>query len=86
MAALRRSNIVGAYDARIRFSELLKKVEMGEEFTITGHGRPVARLVAVKSKQTPAERRAAIARWSALSQSLSVGSLKISDLVKEGRR
>lgn len=86
MAALRRSNTVGAYDAKTRFSELLEKVETGEEITITKHGRPVARLVPVKRKHSPAERRAAIARWSALSKGLSLGGLKISDLIKEGRR
>jgi prevent-host-death family protein len=36
---------VGAYDAKTRLSELLDRVEKGEQIVITRHGRPVARLV-----------------------------------------
>jgi prevent-host-death family protein len=36
---------VGAYDAKTRLSELLDRVERGEQIVITRHGRPVARLV-----------------------------------------
>lgn len=35
---------VGAFDAKTRFSELLRRVEEGEEFEITRRGRVVARL------------------------------------------
>jgi prevent-host-death family protein len=36
---------VGTFEARNRLSELLDKVERGEEVVITRHGKPVARLV-----------------------------------------
>ncbi len=36
---------LGAFEAKTRLSELLARVEAGEEVTITKHGRPVARLV-----------------------------------------
>lgn len=36
---------VGAYEAKTRFSHLLERVARGEAFTITRHGRVVARLV-----------------------------------------
>jgi prevent-host-death family protein len=36
---------VGAYDAKTRLSELLDRVERGEQIVITRHGKPVARLV-----------------------------------------
>ncbi len=36
---------VGAFEAKTHLSELLNRVEKGEEVTITKHGRPVARLV-----------------------------------------
>ena len=39
---------VGTFDAKNRLSELLDKVERGEEVTITRRGRPVAKLVPVK--------------------------------------
>lgn len=84
--SIEHNNTVGAYDAKTHFSELLEKVESGEEVTITRHGTPVARLVPVKKKHTVEERRAAIARWEKLSKGLSLGGLKIRDLINEGRR
>ncbi|MGO9438599.1 MAG: type II toxin-antitoxin system Phd/YefM family antitoxin [Terracidiphilus sp.] len=36
---------IGAFDAKTRLSEILRKVEQGERFTITVRGRPVANLV-----------------------------------------
>lgn len=79
------TNAVGAYEAKTHFSELLEKVEAGEEITITKHGTPVARLIPIKPKLTTAERRAAIERWSQQSKGLSLGGLKIRDLIDEGR-
>ena len=38
---------VPVHEAEARLSELLAAVELGEEITITRHGRPVARIVAV---------------------------------------
>lgn len=84
--SLQHTGSVGAYEAKTHFSELLDKVEAGEEITITKHGTPVARLVPVKKTYTPEERRAAIAKWAELSKGLSLGGLKIRDLIAEGRR
>ena len=77
---------VGAYEAKSHFSKLLEKVQAGEEFTITKHGTPVARLVPIKKKYTPAERRAMIERWISRTDKPSLGGLKIRDLINEGRR
>src|SRR5437667_76446 len=55
-----RSSIVGAYEAKTHFSELLERVETGEELTITRHGTPIARLVPARRKSTAEQRRAAI--------------------------
>ena len=81
-----QSHSVGAYDAKTHFSELLAKVESGEEFTITKHGTPVARLVPVKQHHSKETRRAAIERIKKLSRGLSLGGLKIRDLIAEGRK
>ncbi|HVA46217.1 MAG TPA: type II toxin-antitoxin system prevent-host-death family antitoxin [Pirellulales bacterium] len=80
------TNSVGAYEAKTHFSDLLEKVASGEEITITRHGTPVARLVPVTKKATVEERRAAIARIQKLSQGLTLGGLKIKDLIEEGRK
>lgn len=86
MATLQGGNIVGAYQAKTRLSELLEKVEAGEEITITKHGAPVAKLVPVRKEVRPEERAAAIDRIQKLSSSLSLGGLKVKDLISEGRR
>jgi prevent-host-death family protein len=46
-------NTVGAYEAKTHLSELLEKVEAGEEIVITKHGAPVARLVPVIKEASP---------------------------------
>ena len=77
---------VTAQDAKTHFAELLERVAGGDEVAITRHGAPVARLVPVRPKSTPAQRRAAIKRWRQLSKGLSLGGLRIKDLIREGRR
>jgi len=86
MAALQDGNTIGAYEAKTHLSQLLEKVEAGEEITITKHGAPVAKLVPVKKKVSPEQRRAAIERIQKLARGLSLGELKIHDLISEGRR
>lgn len=48
---------IGAYEAKTRLSELLRKVGLGQEFMITNHGRCIARLVPVLKarKRAPSE-------------------------------
>ena len=86
MATLQRSNTVGAYEAKTHLSELLEKVEAGEEITITKHGAPVAKLVPVRKEVRPEARVAAIDRIQKLATGLSLGGLKVKDLIREGRR
>lgn len=86
MATLQGSNTVGAYEAKTHLSELLEKVEAGEEITITKHGAPVAKLVPVKKEVRSEERLAAIERIQKLAIGLSLGGLKIKNLIREGRR
>ncbi len=77
---------VGAYEAKTHFSELLERVEHGEEVTITRHGAPVARMVPLRRISTPAERRVAIEAMRRAARGRSLGGLKIRDLIEEGRR
>ena len=79
-------NIVGAYEAKTHLSELLEKVEAGEEFVITKHGAPVARLVPVRKEASVHERLAAIQRIQKLGSGLSLSGLKVKDLIREGRK
>ena len=49
---------VGSFEAKTHLPQLLERVANGEEFTITKHGKPVARLVPAVADQTQARRAA----------------------------
>lgn len=44
---------IGAFEAKTHFSQLLERVERGEEILITRRGKAVARLVPAAAKQDP---------------------------------
>ena len=70
---------VGAFEAKNRLSELLRRAEAGEEIAITNRGRVVARLV------PPAFDREA-ARIRERRKGVRLGGLKLKQLIAEGRR
>jgi len=81
---------VGAYAAKTRLSELLDRVERGEQIIITRHGRPVARLVPERQGDRMAA-RAAVARLVALGERTTKRGINLSDaqiraLREEGRK
>ena len=84
----RRSRaVVGAFQAKTHFSQLLERVAKGEEITITKHDRPVARLV--PAGRPSREHVAAIFRqMDALRESLpkSKDKTSLKDLINHGRR
>jgi prevent-host-death family protein len=54
---------IGAFEAKTKFSELLRKVGQGERFTVTLRGKAVARLEPVlETGISPDEREAAFER------------------------
>ena len=77
---------VGSYKAKTRFAELIDRVAEGEEVTITRHGTAVARLVPVRPKSTPEQRRRAIEAIRTLAKGNRLGGLQIRDMKSEGRR
>ena len=80
------ANLVGAYDAKTHFSELLERVVAGEQITITRHGAPVARLVPVQTVFSEEERRAAIAAMRQLASRNRLDGLSVKALIAEGRK
>ena len=76
---------ISTRDARLHLSALLKRVEGGEEITITKHGRPVARLVPVTivSRSRIDE---TIARLKEFRAGRRLGGLGWKSLRDEGRR
>jgi prevent-host-death family protein len=81
---------VGAYDAKTRLSELLDRVERGEQFVITRHGRPIARLVP-EGRRNVAQAIAALKRIAARRKELAARGVHITQgeiraWREEGRR
>jgi prevent-host-death family protein len=81
---------IGAYDAKTRLSELLDRVERGEQIVITRHGKPVARLVP-EGGYDKAAAHAAVARLRELGKQLASRGVNLTDeeiraLRDEGRR
>ncbi len=64
---------VGTFDAKNRLSELLDKVERGEEVTITRRGRAIARLVPVGPKHDVAKAREAMHQLRTLAKEMNLG-------------
>ena len=77
------------FEAKNRFSELLAAVTHGEEITITRHGAPVARLVAVNAgaQLSPEQSQrvlGAIKRLRSLGSGAALGCT-VQQAIQEGR-
>jgi prevent-host-death family protein len=76
---------IGAFEAKNKLAALLDEVEAGGEVVITRRGKPVARLV---SPADTTDREAALRAVESIiadRKGQSLGGLKITDLVDEGR-
>jgi len=76
---------IGIYDARSKLSELIERVQSGEEVVLTRHGEAVARLVPEKRRRKRS-RAAAVARIRALARKLDIRDVDVRKLIEEGRR
>jgi prevent-host-death family protein len=77
---------VGAYEAKTHLPKLLAAVEGGETIVITRHGKEVARLVPPAGRKSEAELAEVVAKWREARKGITLGGLKIRDLIDEGRR
>jgi len=76
---------IGAYEAKTHLPKLLERVEKGERFVITRHGRPVAELVPVV-RRDPEKIRKAIENLRAFQKTHSLGGVSVRKMIEEGRR
>lgn len=76
---------IGAFEAKNRLGALLDEVERGEEILITRRGKPVARLVPAESGFDRERARAAAEGLLETSKGVTLGGLKLKDLIAEGR-
>lgn len=79
-------NDVALFEAKNRLSELIHRVEAGEEIAITRRGKVVARLVPPAAEEAGQRARDAIAALKVSRHGVSLGRLKSSDLIRVGRR
>lgn len=76
---------VGAFEAKTHLSALLERVGHGEEFVITRHGKPLARLVPVEvADRTHVDN--VISKLKTLRQGCTLAGLSWQELRNEGRR
>ena len=75
---------IGAFDAKTRLSEILRKVDQGERFTITVRGRAVADIVPsqVKDKWSVAQ---AVQRILAMPKIEGISPETVKEWIEEGR-
>ena len=76
---------IGAFEAKTHLSELLDRVEAGEELVIARRGRPVAKLIPISDER---QKRAGIAvkRLRELRRGATLGDIDWRELRDTGRR
>jgi len=77
---------VGAYEAKTHLPRLLQAVEQGETIVITRHGKEIARLIPPAARAPKPDVAAVIEKWKKARKGLTLGNLKLRDLIEEGRR
>ena len=77
---------VGAFEAKTRLGQLLDWVEAGEEVVITRRGKVVARLVPPNQAFDRERCRKAAQEIRKMRKGVTLGGLRIKDLINEGRR
>ena len=76
---------IGAFEAKNKLGTLLDWVEQGEEVLITRRGKAVARLVPAEPGFDRAKARRAADGIFETRRGVTLGGLKVKDLVNEGR-
>jgi prevent-host-death family protein len=77
---------IGAFDAKTKLSEILRKVDQGERFTITVRGRPVANLVPVAPDRSAQKVAAAVKALLDFPRIEGVSGDTVLEWIREGRK
>jgi prevent-host-death family protein len=77
---------IGAFDAKTKLSEILRKVEQGERFTITKRGRAVANLVPAERRPTAAEIAKAVDDLINFPRIKGIPGETVLEWIREGRK
>jgi prevent-host-death family protein len=74
---------IGAYDAKTHLPKLLERVQRGERFVITKHGKPVAELGPVTARDPEAIRKA-LERIKGGREALAKRGVRLSKILRKG--
>lgn len=77
---------VGSFEAKTHLPQLLERAAKGEEFTITKHGKPVARLVPPLAARSTPDVRTAVAAMKQFRKGRKLSVESIREMIEEGRR
>lgn len=77
---------IALYEAKNRLSEPIDRVQRGEVIAITRRGKVAAQLGLPDAHDRAAVARDAVAGLRAAREGVSLGRLKVRDLIAEGRR
>ena len=77
---------IGTFEAKNKLSELLDRVERGEEIVITRRGRAVARLIPAEGGFDKSKARQAAAGLLEASRGVRLDGLSLKELIEDGRR
>ena len=75
---------IGVFEAKTNLSRLLRRVEAGERFVITRHGRPVAELVSFRPADSE-KVQVAIDDLRAFREMHRLDGLSVREMIDEGR-
>ncbi|MBD2776660.1 type II toxin-antitoxin system Phd/YefM family antitoxin [Iningainema tapete] len=76
---------IGSYEAKTHLPALLERVEKGEEFVITRHGVPVARLVPVEQNRQR-DVKEVIEELKKFRKGHTLEGLSVREMINKGRK
>lgn len=76
---------IGAFEAKTHLPQLLRRVEAGERFVITRHGRPLAELVPFRLRDS-GKVQSAIDALKEFQRTHSLGEVPVRQMVEEARK
>jgi prevent-host-death family protein len=77
---------IGAFDAKTRLSEILRKVDQGERFTITVRGRAIADIVPTSTACSKKQVAAAVEALINFPKIKGIPDETVLEWIREGRK
>jgi prevent-host-death family protein len=77
---------IGSFDAKTKLSQILRKVEQGERFTITRRGKAVANLVPAERRPTAEEVAKAVDGLINFPRIKGISGDTVLEWIREGRK